>query len=185
MILSRLFLFHLIGTLQLCSSLSNFNQLEASHLTAHPLAGRPGARLLQVRARVLRPCSLVLRLHVHLASDIRKTQLKCLAGTSSPRVSSSSSRFLFSKLSFASEAVGGCGIPRIPFIEYAGCLQHTGEFRLRKKQVTIVLCENSHLRPGWVSMLDVSGPGLGLSYPPISLTFSAALFRTILRKKGR
>ena len=32
-------------------------------------------------------------------------------------------------------------------------------------------------------MLDVSGPGLGLSYPPISLTFSAALFRTILPNK--
>ena len=32
-------------------------------------------------------------------------------------------------------------------------------------------------------MLDVSGPGLGLSYPPISLTFSAALFLTILRNE--
>ena len=55
--------------------------------------------------------------------------------------------------------------------------------QVKEKQVTIVLCENSHLRPGWVSMLDVSGPGLGLSYPPISLTFSAALFRTILRNE--
>ena len=135
MILPCLFLFHLIGTLQKCSSsLNNFKQLKSSHLTAHPLAGRPGARLLQVRACVLRPCSLVLRLHVHLASDCVKKQLKCLAGTSSPRVSSSSSRFLFSKLSFASEAVGGCGIPRIPFIEYAGCLQHTGEFKSRKNK---------------------------------------------------
>ena len=134
MLLPRLFLFHLIGTLQLCSSLGNFKQLQASHLTAHPLAGRPGARLLQVRACVLRPCSLVLRLHVHLMVDYVEKQLKCLDGTSSPRVSSSSSRFLFSKLSFASEAVGGCGIPRIPFIEYAGCLQHRGEFKSRKNK---------------------------------------------------
>ena len=73
MLLPRLLLFHLIGTLQLCSSLTNFKQLQASHLTAHPLAGRPGARLLQVRARVLRPCSLVLRLHVHLTSDCVKS----------------------------------------------------------------------------------------------------------------
>ena len=55
--------------------------------------------------------------------------------------------------------------------------------QVKEKQVTIDLCENSHLRPGWVSMLDVSGPGLGLSYPPISLTFSAALFLTILRNE--
>ena len=129
MLLPRLLLFHLIGEYIAIVFISE--QLQASHLTAHPLAGRPGARLLQVRARVLRPCSLVLRLHVHLASDCVKKQSQCLDGTSSPRVSSSSSRFLFSKLSFASEAVGGCGIPRIPFIEYAGCLQHRGEFKSR------------------------------------------------------
>lgn len=65
-------------------------------------------------------------------------QSQCLDGTSSPRVSSSSSRFLFSKLSFASEAVGGCGIPRIPFIEYAGCLQHRGEFKSRRNKSQLI-----------------------------------------------